>query len=170
MKSATDCGFVSIILSTTSFIAPSSEICTHPFFSIIVIGASGVSNILFNTSFAILLLIVPFSISVISSARCSGVNGISSGSSSFSFSTFAMSDISQFDTAFGFPQIFVDASKKSERCFELESIFASFSVSLYSSRYLCFLLSGNSGKLFFIFSMYSSDSLIATKSGSGKYL
>ena len=29
---------------------------------------------------------------------------------------------------------------------------------------------GNSGKFFFTFSIYSSDNLIATKSGSGKYL
>ena len=38
------------------------------------------------------------------------------------------------------------------------------------SKYLFFLLSGSSGKEFLMFSIYSSESLIATKSGSGKYL
>ena len=47
---------------------------------------------------------------------------------------------------------------------------ASFSDILYSFLYLSYLLSGNSGKLFLTFSIYSSDNLIATKSGSGKYL
>ena len=42
--------------------------------------------------------------------------------------------------------------------------------SLNSSIYLAFLLSGISGKVFFILFIYSSDKRIATKSGSGKYL
>ena len=81
-----------------------------------------------------------------------------------------MSDIIQLFTAFGLLHIFIAPSNKSDRYFDDVIIFASFSDNFYSSKYLCFLLSGNSGNAFLIFSIYSSESFIATKSGSGKYL
>ena len=81
-----------------------------------------------------------------------------------------MSDIIQLFTAFGLLHTFIALSNKSDKYFDAVIILASFSDKLYCSKYLCFLLSGSSGNVFLIFSIYSSESFIATKSGSGKYL
>jgi aspartyl-tRNA(Asn)/glutamyl-tRNA(Gln) amidotransferase subunit B len=87
-----------------------------------------------------------------------------------SFNIREMSDKIQLATAFAFLHIFSASSNKFDKYLEAVSNLASFSDSLYSSMYLDFLLSGNSGSVFLIFSIYSSDNFIATKSGSGKYL
>ena len=87
--------------------APSSDICIHPFSSMILLGLFGFSNNSSTTFLAIALLMVPFSIRLINSARCSSVNGIWFGSNSFSFKILEMSDNIQFAVIFAFLQMAV---------------------------------------------------------------
>ena len=148
--------------------APSSDICIQPFSSMILLGLSGFSNNSSTTFFAIALLMVPFSIRFISSARCSCVNGIWFGSSSFSFRILEMSDNIQFAVIFAFLQMAVVFSNKLDRYLEAVNKLASLSDNANSCRYRAFLDSGNSGSVFLMSSMYSSDKRMATKSGSGK--
>ena len=133
-------------------------------------GSLGFSNISSRTFLAILELIVPLSIKITKFASSFAVNGISTGSISFSFKILEISEIIQLLTALWLPQILLASSNKFDKYLEETIIPASFSDILYSFLYLSYLLSGNSGKFFFTFSIYSSDNLIATKSGSGKYL
>lgn len=62
-------------------------------------GLLGFSNNSSNTFLPMLELIVPASISSTNSANCSAVNGICSGSISFSFNILAMSEFNQLHTA-----------------------------------------------------------------------
>src|SRR5699024_2508441 len=102
-------------------------------------------------------------IKIINFPSSSAVKGISFASISSSFKILDISDIIQLFTAFGLLQTFIVSSNKSDKYLEDVIIPASFSDNLYSSKYLLFLLSGSSGKLFLIFSIYSSDKFIWAK-------
>ena len=103
-------------------------------------------------------LIVPFSIKTTNCPNCFPSKGIAIGSVSVSFNILEISDIIQLFTAFGLLHIVIALSNKSDKYLDDVIIFASFSDKLYCSKYLCFLLSGNSGKVFFMFCIYSSES------------
>ena len=133
-------------------------------------GSLGFSNNSVKTFLPILELIVPLSIKITNFPNWFPSNGIAIGSVSVSFKILDISDIIQLFTAFGLLHTFIALSNKSDKYFDAVIIFASFSDNSYSFKYLSFLVSGNSGKVFLIFSIYSSESFIATKSGSGKYL
>ena len=109
--SATDWGLFFNISTTTSFIAPSSEIWIHPFSSIINLGDFGFSNNSTNTFLPIAELIVPLSINSTNSAKSWALKGISDGSISFSLTILEISEIIQLLTALGFLQISTAPSK-----------------------------------------------------------
>ena len=84
--------------------------------------------------FAALPLISLRSVMPISSARCSGENRRSSGSSPFSFSSRMVSPISQFDTFLGWPQRAEARSKSSAIVRDCVRIEISYSGMPYSLR------------------------------------
>ena len=156
----------SIIFLRSSVLLSIFNSCSSTYFS----GSMSSLNIASNTSLATVLLITLSSISFKNLLKLSAENLTSSGSIPFSFTRRIVSTINQLLASFGLLPFATAASNKTVKGLYKVKRFASYSGSPYSSMYLSFFSSLNSGCSDFNLSNHSSLILIGTKSGSGKYL